>query len=329
MRGIGLGVLAALIAGAAQAADYHAPKTAFGQPDLQGTWNTHFVAPLEARPDTPNLTVPESESAGLASKLATETSGYAAFRIDPEVADIARASARNGMALVKGQRRTRLIVQPADGKLPLTPAMRGQQRFVENVIKNSDEPPFPANNPEERPNWERCVAGQGQPPIAILSDINPRQIVQTRDAVVILSEYGPDLRIIPLTDKHGPIAVDASPLGDSIAHWEGETLVIETVAMPARDSVRPFPTLFVTASAKVVERFTRVAKDELLYQFTIIDPAIYTAPWLAEYSLYPSKPLMEFACHEGNYSLPDILAGARFKDREAAAKPKLTATQVR
>lgn len=330
MRRWVLGLLAALAAASAQGADYKAPRTAFGQPDLQGVWNTHFVLPLEARPDAPGLTVSEAESAAYAQKIATETSNLAPFRIDPEVADLASSAAKNGMGLVKGQRRTREIVQPADGKLPLTPAMRAQVTFIERAMRSESEPPFPGDNPEQRTNWERCLVGQGQPPIGVVSDINPREIVQTKDAVVILTEYGPDLRIIPFSDKHGPLKVDRSPLGDAIAHWEGDTLVIETIGLPAKDAIRPFPTFFVTPNAKVVERYTRVSKTELLYQFTVEDPQVYTAPWLAEYSLYPNgKPLMEFACHEGNYSLPDILAGARFKEREAAAaKPKLTAAQA-
>ena len=146
--------------------------------------------------------------------------------------------------------------------------------------------------------------------------------MQTRDAVVILTEYGPDLRVIPFTDKHGPL-LQASALGDAIAHWEGETLVIETIGMPAKDEIRPFPTLFVQSTAKVIERYTRVSKTELLYQYTVVDPAIYTAPWLAEYSLYATpKPIYEFACHEGNYSLPNILAGARREEQQAAAAHK-------
>jgi hypothetical protein len=156
--------------------------------------------------------------------------------------------------------------------------------------------------------------------VAIVTDINPRQILQTRDAVVILSEYGPDLRIIPFAAAHGGSPAQASPLGDSIARWEGDTLVIETIRLPQRDTVRPLPTLLVPPSAKVIERYTRVGANELLYQYTVVDPSIYTAPWLAEYALArAARPLFEFACHEGNYSLPNILAGARQKDRDAAA----------
>ena len=311
--------LAALLGGPAAAADYKAPRNAFGQPDLQGVWNTHFVLPMESRPDAPTLTLPEAEAKAFARKLADESGALAIFAQDPEVADIRSDPNRFSLAIVRGQRRTRQVVEPVDGKLPLTPGARGQLRFIEQALRTQTEPPFPTDGPENRPNWERCVVGWGQPPVVSTSDINPRQIVQTRDAVVILTEYGPDVRIVPFTDTHGP-TMQASALGDSIARWEGETLVIETVGQPAKDSIRPFPTLFVTASAKVIERYTRLSKTELLYQYTVVDPAIYKGPWLAEYSLYrTSQPILEFACHEGNYSLPNILAGARANERSAAS----------
>ncbi|THD71103.1 hypothetical protein [Phenylobacterium sp.] len=325
MRRLGLilGAIAmALLGGAAAADNYRAPRNALGQPDLQGVWNTHFILPMEARPDMPSLTLPEAEATEFARKLNVEAGKLAIFAQDPEVAEIRSDPSRSNLAIVRGQRRTRQVVQPADGMLPLTRGMRGQMRFIEQLLRTQTEPPFPTEGPELRPNWERCVVGWGQPPIASTGDINPRQIVQTRDVVVILTEYGPDLRIIPITDKHGP-PLQASALGDAIAHWEGETLVIETIGLPEKDALRPFPTLFVPANAKVIERYTRVSKTELLYQYTVVDPTIYTAPWLAEYSLYRTdKPIFEFACHEGNYSLPNILAGARRQERDKAAATK-------
>ncbi len=322
MKALNLGLVAAalLIGAPAAAADYHAPRNAIGQPDLQGVWNTHFFMPMEARPDMPSLTLSEADAQAYARKLNEEAGKLAIFAQDPEVAEIRGDPSRSDLAIVKGQRRTRQVVEPADGMMPLTPGMRGQLRFIEQLLRTQTEPPFPKDDPEVRPNWERCVVGWGQPPVTSTSDINPRQIVQTKDAVVILSEYGPDLRIVPLTDKHGSPAM-AGPLGDAIAHWEGDTLVIETVGLPAKDAIRPFPTLFVSAAAKVIERYTRVSKSELLYQYTVVDPAIYTKPWLAEYSLFAApKPIFEFACHEGNYSLPNILAGARAEEMARAKK---------
>ncbi len=320
MRRIALliGLVALVSATAASAGGYRAPRNAWGQPDLGGTWNSDFGLPLEATPGVP-LVLSQAEARAFARRLSDDVKTYASLKIDGEVQDLADHNAQGGVAVVQGERRSRQVVQPADGVIPMTARARAQVRFVDNVLRNSTEPPLPADGPEQRPDWERCIVGQGQPPIAITNGINPRLIVQTRDAVVILTEYGPDLRIIPLADKHGP-AVLAGPLGDSIARWEGETLVIETVGLPAKDAIRPLPTLLVPATATVVERYTRVSASELLYQYTVKDPSVYTGPWLAEYSLYRTdKPLYEFACHEGNYALPDILAGARAQERASAA----------
>lgn len=324
MRGQKLAVLTTafmLVALAAQAAEaYRAPRTPYGQPDLQGVWNTHFVLPLEApAKGAPPLVLPEVEARAYAQALAADVRTLKALEQDPEVDDLSRSAEQIGLGIVGGQRRTRQIVQPADGRLPVTRVVRGQISLIETALRNSTEVPFPTDNPEQRPNWERCVVGQGQPPIAIVTEINPRQILQTRDTVVILSEYGPDLRIIPFADKHDSNPARTSPLGNAIARWEGDTLVIETTGLPARDTIRPFPTLLVRSSATVVERYTRISDKALLYQYTVVDPAIYTTPWLAEYAMArSSKPLYEFACHEGNYSLPNILAGARQRDRERA-----------
>ena len=322
MRLAALALIAVLAAPAAWGAGaYRAPRTPDGQPDLQGVWNTHFILPLEA-PATgaPPLVLPEAEAMAYAQRLGADIRTFKALEQDPEVAELSHSSAKAGLGIVQGQRRTRQIVQPANGRLPVTPGARGMIALVERTLRNSTEAPFPTDGPEQRPNWERCVVGQGQPPIAVVTEINPRQILQTRDAVVILSEYGPDLRIIPFAAKPRRDVAQASALGDSVARWEGATLVIETTGLPGKDTIRPFPTLLVSPAAKVIERYTRTAANELLYQYTVVDPATYTAPWLAEYALARStQPLYEFACHEGNYSLPNILAGARQLERERAA----------
>jgi hypothetical protein len=309
-------------ASAAQAAGaYRAPRTPYGQPDLQGVWNTNFLLPLEA-PATgaPPLVLPEAQARAYVQKLGEDIRAMAAFKLDPEVAELSHVNEAAGLGVVHGERRTRQIVQPADGRLPVTPFARRQIQFVERALRTSEDPPFPTDGPEQRTNWERCLVGQGQPPITIVTSINPRQILQTRDAVVILSEYGPDLRIIPFAPTHSASVAQVSPLGDAIARWEGDTLVIETINLPAKDALRPLPTLLVPPSAKVIERYTRLSASELLYQYTVVDPSTYTGPWLAEYALTrTAQPLYEFACHEGNYSLPNILAGARQKEQAAAA----------
>jgi hypothetical protein len=163
------------------------------------------------------------------------------------------------------------------------------------------------------------VGAQGQPPLSSFLLDSHIQILRTRDHVVIHVEYGDDVRIVPMTKAHGP-KILWSPLGDSIAHWEHDTLVIETVGMPDADRFHIAPNLIVPGDATVIERLTPISDRELLYQFTVIDPKTFTAPWLGEFSWFRTDlPMYEHACHEGNYSLPNILAGARHEEAVARA----------
>lgn len=215
----------------------------------------------------------------------------------------------DGLSIVRGQRRTRALVLPADGKLPYSAAARKEL--------SGPQPDRPADNPEQRPNAERCLVGAGQPPLSSFALDSQIQILRTPDHVVIHVEYGDDVRVVPLTKLHAP-KVSWSRLGDSIGHWEGNTLVIETVGMPDADRFHIAPTLIVPGDATVIERLTPISGRELLYQFTVIDPKTYTAPWLGEFSWFRTKKLIyESACHEGNHSLPNILSGARYVDAVA------------
>jgi hypothetical protein len=229
-------------------------------------------------------------------------------QLDPEVPETMRNV--EGLPRVLGERRTRAVVIPADGMLPYTEAARKEA--------NRGQGMGGFDNIEERPNWERCVRSLGQPPVFPIGAGNPRQFFQTPTHVVIHTEYGDEARIIPYTDKHRP-KMFWGLLGDSIARWEGNTLVIETVGLPEKDRVRLFPSYIVSNEATVIEKYTRLTPDELLYQFTVIDPKVYTAPWLGEFSIYKSNSrFFEHACHEGNYSVPNILKGARVADERAA-----------
>ena len=316
-RGL-LALLACLIAGPGTAQGYKAPRTPLGQPDLQGVWTTHFILPLEARDDTPALVVSEAESKVLARRIAEEQARYGVNYHDPEIPALNFAMAEHGMAIVRGERRTRQIVQPADGRVPWTPAALREVRRIESMLRDEVDPPIAADHPEQRPAAERCLS-LGAPPTGALNELSPRLVVQTRDHVVIQTEYGADVRIIPFAREHRPAPM-RDPLGDSIARWKGETLVIETIRLPANSRIRIFPFLLVPSNATVIEKYTRIAEDELLYQYTVIHPGMYSGPWLAEYSLYPQKqPMYEFACHEGNYSLPNIMAGQRELEKRARA----------
>jgi hypothetical protein len=169
------------------------------------------------------------------------------------------------------------------------------------------------------------------PPASFLAGPNPREFIQTRDYVVIHSEVGDEMRIVPFTAVHGTRGPHPA-MGDSIARWEGDTLVIETTDLPRSERRRFSPTgsYVVNPDATVIERFTRLSRDELLYQFTVVDPKVYAAPWLAEYSFFRA-PYRMFPgnCHEGNYGLPNILAGARAEERaKAAASATVTSATV-
>ena len=148
---------------------------------------------------------------------------------------------------------------------------------------------------------------------------NVLQIVRAPGYVVLHTEYGDEVRIVPLTGVSDPGAIP-SRLGDSIGHFEGKTMIIETKELPDSARVQSFPFYMVPAAATVIERLTPVSDRELLCQFTVVDTKTYTAPWLAEFSWFRTDKLMyEHACHEGNYSLPNILAGARHEEAVAAA----------
>ena len=300
------------VAGPALGQSHTPSRAAPAKPSLEGDWRVNFILSMEAPPGTPRLVVSEKDAAPVAMAVAKAMSDEFAATLDPELPEMVLHA--DGLPIVRGQRRTRAVVLPADGKLPYTPAAR----------KESVTPPpdGPTANPEERPNAERCLVGQGQPPLSSFALDSQIQIITTRDQVVIHSEYGDDVRIVPLTATHAPRAM-WSRMGDSIGHWEGATLVIETIGQPDADRDRIAPFLIVSGDATVIERLTPVSNRELLYQFTVVDPKVYAAPWLGEFSWFRTDKLMyESACHEGNYSLPNVLAGARHEEAVALAKTK-------
>jgi hypothetical protein len=287
---------------------YTAPRTSFGHPSFEGVWISNFVLPLEASDRVPVLTLPEPAAKQMAAAFAKGVGDALDRQLDPEVPELMRNV--EGLAVVRGERRTRAVVVPADGKIPYTPEARKEA--------NRGQGMGGFDNPEERPNWERCIRSSGQPPVFPIGEANPRHFVQTPTSVIVHTEYGGEARIIPYTDRHKP-KMFWSLLGDSIAKWEGDTLVIETIGLPETDRVRLFPTFIVSNEATVTERYTRLSDKELLYQFTIVDPKVYTAPWTAEFSVYKTdKPFFEHACHEGNYAMHNVLRGARVQEERAA-----------
>ena len=196
-------------------------------------------------------------------------------------------------------------------------AGKAPQQAAEPVPEVSSAPGTSSVAPEPAPRSRR-----GNPPVYALISYNRMRIVQTPGHIVIHNENGDEARIIPFAAEHKP-AGPKSWFGDSVARWDGDTLVVETIRQNPKNRVRGLMSKFiVNEDATVTERFTRLSKDELLYQFTIADPEVYTAPWLGEFSFYAADTgMFPFACHEHNYSLPNILQGARVAEARAAKKP--------
>jgi hypothetical protein len=324
---------AASLAQPACAASIPLPRSADGHPDLSGVWTNASVTKLTRPPGVSGLSVSPAEAKALAganpmtrlldagskpsdaeegAPTPGDPGGYNTFWLDPG----------RSLAQVKGEYRTSWIVDPTDGQLPLSPEGRALVAKANAYSRAADTPA----NPESLEPWDRClISSRGSGGPGMLNNIynSNLQIVQTRDHVAIEIEMIHDTRAVPVfRDKaaalsaHGPAALHPW-LGDATAWWEGDTLVIETINVNAEQG-RAGP-IYLTPKGRVTERLTRVSPTQILYEFQVEDPVYYTRPWRAEMSLTASKdPLYEYACHEGNYALVDILKGTR-----AAEKAKL------
>lgn len=292
------------------------PRTVEGRPDFQGVvWEAHFAAYLQAGVANAPLTIAEDKQKAAFDRMLAPFRNNPEFKIHPEGFDYILAM--DGLPLVRGERRTRLLVAPADGKLPLTDAAKKELATPVPVFARTK-----SNDPEDRPVTERCLVSADPPPFANMMIPSTRSFIQTRDHLVMHLEYGDEARIIPFGNAlENGAPGSAFGAGNGFAYWDGDTLVIETTNLPAWQRRRFLPAWIVNADAKVIERYTRVSEDELVYQFTIEDPKVYAAPWMAEYSLHRSPHRMyPGGCHEGNYSLPNIPRGQRVADARSAGE---------
>ena len=305
-------------AGAQTRTPYQPPRLADGHPDLQGEWSYQFLTPVEKAIGN-DLVVSPERAAQLVDLIRKTAKALGEAALDPEAVN----PDSHSLAIVRGENRTRQVIEPSDGLLPYTPEA-AKQATARMALFRQQFTGQHADGPEDRLTWERCLAGMGQAPLMTTWAINMiRQIVQTPKDLVVWSEAGGETRIVHIGGAPLPPAM-RSLLGDSTGHWEGDTLVVETMGFRSDDAYRLSigigRPILIGLNSKVVERFSRIADGELLYQFTVDDPAIYAKPWLAEYSMKKaSEPMFEFACHEGNYGLPDILKGARMNEKRAAA----------
>jgi hypothetical protein len=332
------------------------PRTPDGKPDLQGNWTNETQTPLERmgvtsgtltdeqakaiedrarfveefrdKPSDPNRGVPVK---GGDNKVATApgepsfieriaevaggaVGGYNGFWLDPG----------NSVIRIDGVARSSIIIDPPDGRVPALTAA-GKQRLSERAALAKKYGEF--DHPEMRPLADRCLvsfgSNAGPPMLPNYFYNNNYTIVQTKDTVMILTEMVNDVRIIRLGVKEHPPSHIKKWFGDSIGRWEGDTLVVETTNIHpiqlAQTSIL-WPYRGASEDLKVTERFTRTGPDTILYRFTMEDPSTFTAPFTGELPFNRiDEQLFEYACHEGNYALSNILSGEREKEKQTAA----------
>ncbi len=332
------------------------PRTPSGQPDLSGVYDVATLTPLERpRAYGDKLTLTDEEAEAVARKeteLAEQADaasdpnrsapeiGGAGFAGDLEVPELDAAAGNvggynwfwidrgSGAFKIDGKWRTSIITDPPNGRRPpLTEqgkrrAMARARIYRPNTGQawwlEAGLDPGPYDDPELRPLAERCLLGFGStagPPMLPVLYNNLKRIVQTESHVMILAEMVHDARIIRLNAEHAPPDV-RSWLGDSVGRWEGDTLVVDTTNFTDQPALTG-----ASRGLHVVERFSRIDENTLLYRFTVEDPAIWTRPWSGEY-IWPVSDgrVFEYACHEANYSFSGILRGARVLEAEALGK---------
>jgi len=316
----------------ASAKPYKAPRTLDGQPDLQGVWTNATLTQVErSQALGDKRTMTEAEALQMEKRMEQmvvdadkpsdpnqevgrgNPGGYNTFWFNPA----------NKVATINGERRTSLIVDPPNGRVPeLT--QRGKDAVAARRARSAQGP---YDGPEQGNLGERCIVGfggtAGPPMFPVMYNAN-YQIVQSKEAVMIQVEMVHDARVIRLGGKHRPSDV-RTWMGDSIGHFEGDTLVVETTNFHPGHTIQigsgaSYRAILPSPKLKVTERFTRTSEQSIQYDFTVEDPDTFVQPFSGQMPLYASAdPIYEYACHEGNYALPGILAGAR--EDEKKAKP--------
>ncbi len=288
--------------------------TPWGDPNLQGVWTNQTPTPVE-RPEGLNAFFTEEEAAEFedtALERLVELVGGSELSSELELSgEFNEIWLETQHGKVSPSRRTSLVVDPPDGRIPYSPA--GRRRWeakptVESILING---PLPASGPEDRTEDERCITTEG---LLIPNPFynNYHHIVQTPDHVAILTEMMHEVRIIPLDRRGHPHPNIGQWLGDSHGWWEGQTLVVETTNFNDKKLFRG-----ATDQLRLVERFTRLDADTVNYQLTVTDPATFATPWTLENALRRAEgPVYEVACHEGNRGLAGILSGARAEERQ-------------
>ncbi len=318
----------------AAAQSTEAPRTPWGAPDLQGVWDFRSLTPLERPAELADQAFLSEEEAASLEQAAIDRNvelwnrearrTVAGANVDR--GEDGQPGFYNNFWLDGGTapvetRRTSLIVDPPDGRIPpLTQAAAARRAAIERERRGVNRhAPTPGGFVEDLgPNalQLRCITGFNSGPPMTPGGYNQNvQLFQTPDQVVLLNEMNHNFRVIPLDGRPGSGIPQWT--GESRGHWDGDTLVVETTSFLRETSFAQGQT---DAHLRLTERFTRVSSDTLMYEATVDNPTVWVRPWTYEIPMkWNEQPLYEYACHEGNYGLYNILAGARAEEAEAEA----------
>jgi hypothetical protein len=284
------------------------PRTVDDRPDFQGTWESRWLTPMERLDGTTEATVSGDAVAAYAAARNKALHGEGVALHPDDDFDFAGL-----LPAGDGSFRTSLIVEPADGKRP-------QSQVGKDVGAANREIRKLAENPEGLSNDERCLSVTGRAPLGVSPGGMYRQIVQTPDHLVVYTEDQMVSRIIGINATPRPQSL-VSLAGDSVAAWDGDTLVVTTTNI--QPQLPPPGAPAFDQQRRVTERFSLIAPDQISYESVLEDSAMLTAPLRVQYVLMRTDHTMyEYACHEGNYSLPNMMRGARIIEaRTPAPKP--------
>ena len=290
------------------------PRTAWGTPDLRGVWDFRTITPLERPQQFGAKKVLTAEEAAEfrtqeLQRLNKDRRPSDGISVEQDLGNAYNQFWWDYGNELTEDHRSSLIVDPADGRIPaLTPVARERYDAMEAAKTR------PPNGPEDRGVWERCILGfNAGPPYSPSAYNNNVHIFQTPGYVALLVEMVNDARIVPLDRRpHLPHSI-RQWRGDARGHWAGDTLVVESKNFTDKTSF-----LGSGRNMRLIERFTRVGPDRLLYEYTIDDPESFTETWTAAIPMKKTDlPMFEYACHEGNYSMVIMLEAARAAEREA------------
>ena len=313
---------------------YNPPKTPWGDPDLQGVWNDATSTPLQ-RPATigEKTILSDEEAEDFQQSLAFDLSRDR--RDGGNAADVNRAYNEHWMDArrlkITADRRTSLIVDPVDGRIPTLATVSPERQRV-RATRAEAAARFAAGLPDDFTDmsWPvRCVVRTDVPPYLPTIYNNNFQIFQSPGYVTIAPEMIHSARIIPVDGRPHLNKSLRQWLGDTRGHWEGSTLVIETTNFNGKVGLtRNGNTLLTSADLKLVERLTRIDANTLQYEATVDDPATWTRPWKVAmpFTLHPEYQFFEYACHEGNYAMRNILSAERAAEKAKPAPPPASGT---